>query len=334
MEGNFFIFNFKTIMNRNISRVIKIVVFIFIVAIIDKGLGHILSKLYFSQKEGEIHSLNYVLSDCNADILIFGNSRAQHHYDSHIISAALNMSCYNAGEDGGHCIIFPYAQIKIITERYSPKIIILEFSGINNFPGAYDRLSILLPYYKEYPEIRSLIQLRSRFERIKLMSSIYPFNSDVIDILRFHTNIPEDFNGYIPLKKTLNVDLLKPEPEVVRQSEIRTQVADTNMVNALENIIHTCKRKNISLFIITSPNFHSVNEKQGPLSPGTELAQAIIRRNQVNYFDFSFDPVFAGHPELFADEVHLNEEGATIFSNMVTDSIRKTVGTYAKMKPN
>jgi len=321
-------------MNRNISRVIKIVVFIFIVAITDKGLGHILSKLYFNQKESEIHSLNYGLSECNADVLIFGNSRAQHHYDSRIISAALNMSCYNAGEDGGHCIIFPYAQIKIITERYSPKIIILEFSGVFNYPGAYDRLSILLPYYKEYPEIRSLIQLRSRFERIKLISSIYPFNSNVIDIIRFHTNIPEDFDGYIPLKKMLNIDLLKPEPEIVRKSEIKTQVADTNMVNALENIIRICKRKNISLFIIISPTFHSVNEKQGPLSPAAELALDIIHRNQVNYLDFSSDPVFAGHSEWFADIFHLNEEGAKVFSNMVTDSITKTVGTYAKMKPN
>jgi hypothetical protein len=321
-------------MNRNISRVIKIVVFIFIVVITDKGLGHILSRLYFNQKEGENHTLNYVLSECNADVLIFGNSRAQHHYDPRIIKAALNMSCYNAGEDGGHSIIFPYAQIKIITERYSPKIIILEFSGINNFQGAYDRLSILLPYYKEYPEIRSIIQLRSRFERIKLLSSIYPFNSNVIDIIRFHTNIPEDFDGYIPLKKMLDIDLLKPEPEIVRQSEIRALVADTNMVNALENIIRLCKNKSISLFIITSPNFHKVNDKQSPLFPAAELALDIIHRNQVNYLDFSYNPVFAGHPEWFADEVHLNEEGSKIFSNMVTDSIRKSFETNAKVKPN
>ena len=334
MEDNFFIFNFRDIMNRNILRVIKIVVFIFIVVIADKGLGRILNNLYFNQKEGKIHSLNYVLSDCKADVFIFGNSRAQHHYDPRIISAALNMSCFNAGEDGGHSIIFPYAQIKIITERYSPKIIILEFSGVNNFPGAYDRLSILLPYYKKYPEIRSLILLRSRFERIKLMSSIYQFNSDVIDIKRFRTDLTEDYNGYIPLKNMINIDLLKPESEIVRQSENRTLVADTNMVNALESIIHLCKSKNISLFIITSPNFHTVNDKQGPPSPGAERAMDIIHSNQVNYLDFSFDPVFAGHPEWFSDEVHLNEVGAKIFSNMVTDSIRKILVTDAKIKPN
>lgn len=319
-------------MNRNISRVIKIVVFIFLVVIADKVLGLILSKRYFSLKEGEIHSLNYVLSECQVDVLIFGNSRAQHHYDTHILSSALNMSCYNAGQDGGHCIIFPYAQIKIVTERYSPKIIILEFSGINNFPGAYDRLSILLPYNKKYPEIRPLILLRNRFERIKLLSSIYPFNSNVIDLVRFHTNIPEDFDGYIPLKETLNIGLLKPESEMVRQSQNKTLIADSNMADALENIILSCKRKNISLFIITSPNFHTVNESQDSPSPAAELALDIIHRNRVSYLDFSFSPVFAGHSEWFADKVHLNEKGASIFSNMVVDSIRKTYGTNVIIK--
>ncbi len=321
-------------MNRNISSLIKIVVFILIVAIADRGLGHILSKLYFNQKKGDIHSLNFVLSECNADILIFGNSRAQHHYNSGLISSALKMSCYNAGQDGGHCILFPYAQIKIITERYTPKMIILEFSGINNFPGAYDRLSIILPYYKEFPQIRPLVLLRSPFERIKLMSSIYPFNSDLIDMIRFHTNLQEDINGYIPLKTRLNTDLLKEEPEIVRLSETRKLVADANMADALENIINLCQKKNISLFIITSPNFHSVKEKQSPLPPAAEVAMDIIRRNHANYLDFSSSPVFTGHPEWFADKVHLNEEGARIFSNMVADSIRHTLVAYVKRDQN
>lgn len=337
MEGNLFIFNFKTIMNRNISRVIKIVVFIFIVAITDKGLGLILRKLYFSQTAGQNSSLNYVFSKCNADILIFGNSRAQHHYDSRIISAALKMSCYNAGQDGGHSILLPYALINVATERFSPKIIILEFftEGIVHYPGDYDRLSILLPYYKEYPEIRSIILLHSPYERIKLMSSIYPFNSDIINIIGFNTNTGEarknDFEGYVPLKEVLNIDMLKPQPEIVNQSEIRTQsVVDTNMVKALENIIRLCKGKNISLFIITSPVFHTVNEKQSPPSPVAELSLEIIHRSKVNYLDFSFNPTFIGHFEWFADKNHLNEAGSKVFSNMLIDSIGKTIENNAK----
>jgi hypothetical protein len=321
-------------MNRNISRVIKLLIFILIIIIADKGIGHVLSKLYFNEKEGKIHTLNYALSECKADVLIFGNSRAQHHYDTRIISAALHMSCYNAGEDGGYSIIFPYAEIKMITERYSPKIIILEFSGVNNFPGAYDRLSILLPYYKEHPEIRPLILLRSPFERVKFLSSIYPFNSVVIDIKHFRKDTTEEFDGYIPLKTKLNLDLLKPETDFERQSEIATILPDANMVNALEDIIEICKRKNISLFVINSPDFHRMNEKHYSLSPADKVAQDIFRRNQVNFLDFSYSPVFTGHSELFADKVHLNEEGSRSFSTLVIDSLRRRLSVFSATSAN
>ena len=328
-------------MNQNITRTLKIVLFILIITITDKVFGLILRKLYFSQTAGQNYSLSYVLSQCNSDIIIFGNSRAQHHYDSRIISAALKMSCYNAGQDGGHSIILPYAEIKSITKRYSPKIIILEFfpTGIVHYEGDYDRLSILLPYYKDYPEIRPLILLRGPYERIKLLSSIYPFNSDIVNIIGFNTKTSaaqkKDFDGYIPLTEVLNANLINARPEILNQLIIGTKsVVDTNMVNALENIISICRGKNITLFIINSPVFHEANESISPAFPVEKISLDIIHLNQVNYFDFSDNPVFVGHPEWFADKAHLNEQGASVFSNMVSDILSKTIGLYSQNKNN
>jgi hypothetical protein len=328
-------------MNQNISRTLKIVLFILIITITDKVFGLILRKLYFSQTAGQNYSLSYVLSQCNSDIIIFGNSRAQHHYDSRIISAALKMSCYNAGQDGGHSIILPYAEIKSITKRYSPKIIILEFSptGIVHYEGDYDRLSILLPYYQKYPEMRPLILLRGPYERIKLLSSIYPFNSDIVNIIGFNTKNSEaqkrDFDGYVPLHEVLNANILKPRSEIANQAMIRTKsVVDPNMVNALENIIRICRRENITLFIINSPVFHEADEPISPAFPIEKISLDIIHRNQVNYFDFSDNPAFVGHPEWFADKEHLNEEGSRVFSNMLTEILSKTIEIKSKNNNN
>jgi len=313
-------------MNRNISKLIKIFLFIAIIAITDKVLGLILHNLYFSQTAGENHSLNYVLSDCKADVIIFGNSRAQHHYDPRIISKRLNMSCYNAGQDGGHSILLSYAQIKILLEHCLPKIIILELSldGIANYPGMYDRLSILLPYYSDYPEIRSLIRLRSPYESIKLMSAIYPYNSDIINIIRFNTNYESDhkfdYDGYVPLKGEINTKMLTSNHKIARPL-----VVDTNLKNALENTINLCKEKGVSLFIVDSPKFLTVNKEQNPLTAAEKLTIEIIHRNQVNYLDFSNDSAFAGHFELFDDLVHLNDKGAKMFSNMLIDRLDNSI---------
>lgn len=311
-------------MNLYISRILKIIVFIILIVLLDQGAGMILRKLYFSQKTGPDYALNYSFQDCKADILIFGASQAQHNYDSRIISKSLNMSCYNAGQDGGHSIIMQYAQIKAITKRYSPKIILLDFypNSIVRYPGDYDRLSILLPYYSVYPDLRPLIQLRGPYEKIKLLSAIYPFNSNVINIIRFNTSTraarKRDFEGYIPLPGTImNDDVLKQKAVNVLQSDV-----DSNMVSALKNIISLCKEKNISLIIVSSPIFPTQDERKLSSTRSAKLSLTIMSRENIKYHDCTFDPIFAGRKDLFKDKFHLNEKGATIFSEEMAEWIK------------
>jgi hypothetical protein len=311
-------------MNRKLSRIIQIIAFIIIIAVSDKVIGIILDKLYFHQKSGPGSSLTYSLSECKSDILIFGNSRAQHHYNPKIISDSTKLSCFNAGQDGGHSILLPYAQIKTITDRYTPKIIILEFfpSGLVNDPSNYEKLSILLPYYNRFPELKPFILLRGPYEKIKLLSSIYPFNSDIINILKFNTNYHYDkkknLEGYIPLTGNLNISLLKPSIE--KDSHIGV---DSNLVDALNNIISICQRKNIKLFIVNSPIFHTKSDKPIAHSDVEKLALQIIKQNHVDFLDYSWDSTFIGHNEWFSDRAHLNSDGSKIFSNILIDHLKK-----------
>jgi hypothetical protein len=310
-------------MNRKFSRIIQILAFIIIIAVSDKVIGIILNKLYFHQKSGPGSSLTYSLSECKADILIFGNSRAQHHYDPKIISDLTGLSCFNAGLDGGHSILLPYAQIKTITDRYTPKIIILEFfpSGLVHDPSNYEKLSILLPYYNRFPELKPYILLRGPYEKIKLLSSIYPFNSDIINILKFNTNYHYDKtkvpNGYVPLIGNLNVSLLKPS--IAKDSHIEV---DSNLVDALNKIIRICQKKNIKLFIINSPIFHTISDKPIAQSDAEKLAIQIIKQNHVDFLDYSWDSTFIGHNEWFSDRAHLNSDGSKIFSNKLIEHLK------------
>jgi hypothetical protein len=311
-------------MNRSVSIAIKILIFIVLVISADAVAGYILRKLYFTQSSGQNRSLTYILSECTDDILILGNSRAQHHYDPRVIGRKLNMSCFNAGQDGGHSILLPYSQLKVLTKRYSPRIVILEFftEGIIRYNGDYDRLSILLPYYRDYPEVRPLVILRSPYEKVKLLSSVYPFNSNILNIIRFNINVlakyKQDFDGYIPRMGKVTDEMLKAEAETTGES-----VIDPNKVKALEEIIRICREKNINLFIATAPVFHYPGDKKMTPSPASRLSMEIMERNHVNYLDFTYDPAFIGHRELFFDIRHLNDEGSRIFSEMLADTIKQ-----------
>jgi hypothetical protein len=302
-------------MTRLLSRSIQVLVFLILVVTIDQVTGFIFRKLYFHQHAGPMHGLNYALNECKADILIFGAPQAQHSYDPRIISDSLKMSCYNAGQDGGHSIILQYAQIKVITKRYTPKVIILDFhpNNVVHYPGDYDRLYILLPYYQDYPDLRPFILLRSPFERVKLLSAVYPFNSTIIDVIRYntftHAARVKDINGYIPLKGVMNMGMYKKE-----SGGDSSQIIDTNMVKSLKNIISICNEKKIALYIVSSPIYRTVDDRIMYSTPAEKLSIDIIRNKNVNYFDFSFHPAIKDSIKWFEDQNHLNEIGASIFT--------------------
>ena len=312
--------------NQNNRRLLTFLLFIFMMVFFDQIIGLIMRHRYFDQKN---NTLTYDFSQCKNDILIFGNSRAQHHYISKTLSDSLKLTCFNVGQDGGHSILLSYAQIKIITSRYSPKIIILEFDpeAIVHYTGDYDRLSVLLPYYKEYPQIQSIILLRSKFERLKLMSAIYPFNSklntNLMNIIRSFSNTKaftkQINNGYIPLEGVMRNNLLKFKQINTSQTNV-----DSNMFNAPKDIINLCSNKNIKLYIFNSPVFHSQKEKKDPPSPAGIKSLEIISHNKIHFVDFSYDSTFMDHSELFKDKAHLNREGAKVYSNLIVKEIKLT----------
>ncbi len=311
--------------NLNISTVrgLKILSFFFIIIFVDQFTGRLLSYLYFNQKAGQDKIINYGFAECKADVLILGSSRAQHHYDTQILSHHLQMSCYNLGING-QSILMPYAQIKIILNRYSPKIILFELDPNRVYfnQSDYDKLSILLPYYNKYPEIRPIIQLKSSYEQVKLLSSIYPFNSSIMNILRFNTNIDInrkwDINGYVPIKnQTLNTSMLKIYKAPDNQTEI-----DTNMLNSLKDIIHICNRKRVALFFVCSPVFHSNREKKSDYSHSSKRTIELLKQENANFLDFSNDTSFINNAVFFSDKEHLNSKGADRFSNILGEYLK------------
>jgi len=131
--------------------------------------------------------------------LIFGSSRAVNIFNPAVMEKELNLSCFNAGRIG-QSIFYHYAVLKTVLKRYKPQKIILSFDA-GNFDKDqedYDRLSSLLPYYESNPEIELVINLKGPYEKIKMISSIYPFNSLLLPIL--NGNIKKDNSYYSNIK--------------------------------------------------------------------------------------------------------------------------------------
>ena len=179
MVANLFIFSFKLKMK---YRIIKVFVFVFMVFLFDRLGGFALYQLYNKTNDFSISKLRYTLDSTNQDILIFGSSRVLNQYIPRIIEKNTGLSTYNCGF-GGQGVRFSYIQLCESLKRYNPKMVILDIlPNVLLDPESEQKLKFLLPYYDRDTLIYNSITNNKSMEKIKLISSIYPYNSSFISI--------------------------------------------------------------------------------------------------------------------------------------------------------
>jgi hypothetical protein len=292
------------------------VALIFLVCL-DVIFGTIIRYFYFRQTSGPDFVTTYSIEKANAAIIIFGSSRANHHYHPGIFEEQLKLSCHNAGRDGFD-ILYNYAILKAVLSRYKPEIVILDLNTeeFRKIQGSYDKLSALLPYYKSHPEIRGIVDLKSKIEKIKTLSHVYPFNSTLSYIIlgntEFNRKRRNEINGYVPLMKTCS--------DSFNNFYVSNDYAlDSKKVEIFEEFIKDCIDAKIKLYIINSPYFDRYQNSDKSI----DIGQNIAKKYNVPFYDFLNDTAFINHRDLFYDGSHLNNEGATIFTIEIIEKIKK-----------
>jgi len=292
---------------------------LFILIIFDLTIGGLLQHFYFKIKSGVSYRTTYAIEKTNADMIVFGSSRAENHYYPSFFEDRLKLSFFNTGRDGEESCIYPYALLKGILKRYSPKIVILDvmYGELGNKLYGYEKLASLTPYYRTHPEMRPIIELRSSYEKLKLTSGIYPFNSLIMNIVAGNLDTKGkgnvDVQGYLPKEPVLN---FKNKPIATIDLSEKYEL-DTIKVNVFRSFIKECLAANIKLYLVCSPYYER--------HTGTDLSITEIKKmaeeNNLRFFDFSQQPFFLADPKYFSNAWHLNDSGAKIFSKMLADSI-------------
>jgi hypothetical protein len=284
-------------------------------AILDLAIGSTLRYYYFKENSGLHYRTTFAVDSTDADVLIFGSSPANHHYVTELFEQQLNLISYNCGRDG-NSFLYSYAVFRSIIRRHIPKIVIFDLN-----PGEliydsrdYDRLSSLLPYCKTHPEINNIVELRSPWEKLKLRSQIYPFNSGILTIitgnLEFNRIRKADALGYVPLSGHL------PDTVLQRFTYYDGKM-DPNKINAVNDIKTFCANNNILLILIESPLYAEVNRTKSSIYfSNLKSGKNLIFKSYLNQNEY------IGNSRLFNDEYHLNDEGARYFTAKVIQTIK------------
>lgn len=291
---------------------VKTALFLLVVFAVDRALSMVFSYMSDHAKGGYIGHHKYVTDKVKEDILIFGSSRAIHHYNPQIIMDSLGLSCYNCGQDGNGIILF-YGLWQMIKERHKPKMIIYDvntsfdlYKGDSNqrylgwLRGDYDR-----------PGIQPIFTAIDPTEEYKMMSRLYRHNSKFMQVLTdyVHPIFKIEGNGFLPLKGEMDRMKIKknksdrPHPGVDGQKNYFIN----KLIDELDGV---------RIVFVASPTWYgSSNDAYQPIK------EICVRRN-IPFMDFSKDEKYIHQCQFFKDGNHLNARGADEFTKDLVNLIR------------
>ena len=289
----------------------KALVVLVLCIVFDILFGLLYKSFYMNQGPSRFNKMIYGDSGGNKEeIIILGDSRAEHHYNSGLISEKTGKSVYNYGSDG-QSIFFNYAVLRKLLDSYVPEKVIYEISlsELEFSEDTYDRLLYFLPMQNKYANKLLKEQLGSGKLIISKLFNAYKYNSTAFIILKSYLSPKEYIAGYQPLSDELDESLFNGEPTEIVDRKADYMI-DSMKIKYFEEILQLSKEFNFKIEFFISPTLlHTENDI---------LFNAI--NNSLSKFNYSAN-IFINDSSYksssFADIIHLNEKGADHYTNKI-----------------
>ena len=294
---------------------LKVALFFGLMVIVDIAFGYGFDFLMSHAKGGSTANNYYIANECTDDVIILGSSRATHHYIPQMIEDSLGVSCYNCGEEGNG-VILAYGRYKMLTERYSPKLIIYEITpgydyGIDESYSKY--LGYLRPYYNKGGIEEIFDTYDDELSSIKMLSNMYQNTGKIIPDVLDNIVYRDNLKGYAPLYGTLE--------DSPRLADNKPMVEiDPHKLSLLETLVIDSKEKGIQFLCAISPKCSY--ENQGlDYEPALQICKKyeVPVLNNLQLGSISSDNTY------FQDVGHMNDKGARLYTQLVINEIKQYI---------
>lgn len=297
---------------------VKFIIVIIALVAADQLMGGWLESLFYKQMGEDYFYATQAIDKQEAELVILGSSRARNHYNATLIGDSLGMSGYNCGRSG-HFMVYQAAQLDMMLDRYTPKIVVLDVTPYDldgpESDGEYDIFSALLPY-SNHASYGALLRKRSWYEPIKALSKTYRYNSMLLKMVN-NTGVADNGgfykDGFQPLKGELKGELTTVEYRL--DNDINSHLSKNKMADML-HIIDACRKKHIKLVMATSPFY-----AQYAPAPTIQATDSICKANGVAYRSW-LNALDFNRAELYHTQDHLNGRGAEMYSKQVASWLK------------
>lgn len=296
---------------------VKIITFFFLLAFIDYIWGISFDNMVSKIDVGGAGRNNYICNKVVDDIIVFGSSRAEHHYNAQMISDSLGIPCYNCGE-GGCGIILSYGRLLMLSERHLPKLIIYEITPEYDYLEGKDNHKYLyrLKQYYDRAGIDSIFWDVDKTERYKMLSGLYRHNSSFLQnsvayFFRISTNT--GVKGFRPINKEM--DTMKIRKDALANKSKNVYMFDSLKIKYFNKFLD--RTSDINKIFVVSPIWYGQNDAV------LDTVIQICKNRNIKLLNFANDSKYVHHNEYFSDGKHLNARGADEFTKDFIKALRK-----------
>jgi hypothetical protein len=285
----------------------------------------------------EIEVLNDIYrSNINAEIAIFGSSRAWVHFDPKIIDDLLNVESYNFGEDGSN-ILQQYLRYKeYIAFNPAPKTIILSIDmwTLKNKDNSYPPQGYY-PYMlwntRMFENLNIFNKVGSNKGKFHIPMLRY-LNINQLKLFLKHPQIPYseafdksftlNIDGNLRYKGFRGMDLQwKDDNDSFVQLDDYTVNIDDSLTLVMETFIKELRKENIEVILVYTPEYkkgQSITKNRNEIF---SIFQNISDKFNIPFYDYS-GSLISESRELFYNVQHLNKDGATIFTTQFINDLK------------
>ena len=305
---------------------LSIVILIGCCIVSDCIIGFTLDKIIdkVPNNGNETGAAHFAIKRVEDPILIIGSSRAKYHYNPLIIRDSLSLETYNAGRRG-YYLSYHCCLINMILDRYTPDILIWDFSLNALFANGKDYISKLRPYYWDYDSVKEAFdEKEGKSVKVKNLSNCYRYNGLALSVIYRWLVGGQDHD---PAKGmgVLNNSGKSVDPELPIDKGI-TGPIDQARVKRLHDTLQRLVDAGVKVFVFDSPNYSLLDPDRDTSSESIIYEEC--RRLSIPVFDNRNLDYFLQHPELFFDEGHLFYDGADIYSKIVAHQVVQTFSVF------
>ncbi|HTL80999.1 MAG TPA: hypothetical protein VL651_04815 [Bacteroidia bacterium] len=262
------------------------------------------------------------------DILIIGSSRAESHFRPDIISDSTHLTVYNAGILGATMPFIEGALDAYLEKSDPPKYVILNMDyhmfdapddSIPNFPSYFPYLS----NHALYEKFSAADPRFAGFKYVPFYSLPYMGSKYLDNALRGFFDRPSKYDttfhdGYSPIPIPAVGDL-----DTMSIASTTISLKSTSW-KCLENIIGTCKSKNIKLIFVYSPLYFRISKSIVNEKELIAHLDSISTEAGFHSFDYHLSPPCYDKSN-FTDLDHLSRHGSWLFSQQFSHDLAQYI---------